>query len=43
MSMIESVWLIGIGPRNQEDIINDHTSQMSISGKLPTSDVLFSS
>ena len=41
MSMIESIWLIGIGPRNQKDIINDHKSQISILGKLPISDVIF--
>ena len=34
MSMIENIWLIGIGSRNQENIINDHKSQISILGKL---------
>ena len=43
MSMIENIWLIGIGPRNQENVIYDNTSQISILGKLPTSDVIFSS
>ena len=43
MSMIENIWLIGIGPRSQENIINDHKSQTSILGKLSTSDVIFSS
>ena len=43
MSMTENIWLIGIGPRNQENVINDNTSQISILGKLSTSDVVFSS
>ena len=43
MSMIENMGLIGIGPRNQENIINDHKSQTSILGKLSISDVIFSS
>ena len=41
MSMIENMWLIGIGPRNQENIINDRKSQIGILGKLSTSDVIF--
>ena len=41
MSMIENMWLIGIGPRNQENIINDHKIQISILGKLSTSDAIF--
>ena len=41
MSMIEKFWLIGIGLRNQENIINDHKSQFSILGKLSASDVIF--
>ena len=40
MSMIENMWLIGIGPRNEENI-NDHKSQISILGKLSASDVIF--
>ena len=43
MSIIENILLVGIGPRNQENIINDHTHQMSILGKLSTTDVIFSS
>ena len=42
MSMIENMGLIGIGPRNQENIINDHKSQISILGKLSISDVISS-
>ena len=42
MSMIENMWLIGICPRNQENIINDHKSQISILGKLSISDVISS-
>ena len=41
MSMIENIWLIDIGPKNQENILNDYTSQISILGKLSTSDVIF--
>ena len=41
MAMIENIWLIGIDPRNQENIINDHKSQITILGKLSTSDVIF--
>ena len=43
MSMIENIWLIVLGPRNQENIINDHKSQISILGKQSTFDVVFSS
>ena len=43
MSMIEDIWLIVLGPRNQENIINDHKSQITILGKQSTSDVVFSS
>ena len=43
MSMIKkNIWLIAIGPRNQENIINDHAGQISILGKLSASDVVFS-
>ena len=42
MSMIENIWLIGLSPRNQENIINDHKSQISILGKLSISDVISS-
>ena len=41
MSMKENIWLIGIGPRNHENIINDHKGQISILGKLSASDVIF--
>ena len=40
MSMIKNIWLVGIGPRNQENI-NDYTSQITILGKQFTSDVVF--
>ena len=43
MSMIENIWLIDIGPKNQENILNDYTSQITILGKRSTSDVFFSS
>ena len=41
MSTIENIRLIGIGPRNHENMINDHKSQISILGKLSASDVIF--
>ena len=41
MSMIENIWLVGIGPRNQENITNDHTGQISILGKLSAPDPSF--
>ena len=41
MSIIENMWLVGIGPRNQENIINDRKSQIDILGKPSTSDVIF--
>ena len=34
MFMTENIWLIGIGPRTQENIMNDHTNYISILGKL---------
>ena len=40
MSTIENIRLIGIGPRNHENMINDHKSQISILGKLSNSDVV---
>ena len=43
MSMIENIWLIVSGPKNQENIVNDGKSQISILGRQSTSDVVFSS
>ena len=37
----KNMWLIDMGTRNQENIINDNKSQISILGKLSTSDVIF--
>ena len=41
MSPIENICSIGIGPRIQENSVNDQTSQISVLGKLSTSDVVF--
>ena len=41
MSITENMWLIGIGPENKENITNDHKIQISILGKLSTSEVIF--
>ena len=35
------MWLIGIGPESKENIINDRKIQISILGKLSTSEVIF--
>ena len=39
--MIENILFIYKGQKSQENIINDHKSQISILGKLSASDVIF--